>query len=527
MEARVKQQYQRTFKLALLLIFVFSVSSMAWAQEATEEATAEATEVADPTKSSLSYSAPVNGEISNTVFTQTWTLQTASADRLNVRVERTGGNLIPDVSILDSNNQSLQTSYGPDRTGAAAEIENFTLPAGGTYLIQVGRKDGEVGLTSGTYTLTVSPNATAEDNPNNNLVIGPVDIDSTIAGEITGAHWYSRYSLSANAADVIRIRAERSSGTLFPEIEVLDVNGTVLQNGYADNGGDAAQIDRLELPSAGEYTVVVTRQSRFNGATVGKFDLTVTLLGAGEDNPILAPAAGNEVVYGQPLKGTINARWYDDWTLTTDAGDTITITATSDAATSDVEGNLQPEVILLGGSGQELNHGYTGQDGASAIIERYTLDTPGTYTVRVSRASGKTGMSSGPYTLMVTLEGSGVGGAALEPVTGTIELGSAVEGQVTNERWADSWTFTGEAGQVIDILVERTEGTLIPLLAILDSNDQPLTSAYYEQTWDQAIIRNYSLPSAGDYKIVVSRDGDQGGYTSGTYSLLVRPHSDE
>lgn len=521
----MKQAHQRTFKLALLLIFVFSMSSMAWAQEATPEATDVA--ASDPTKSSLSYSAPVNGEISNTVFNQTWTLQTASADRLNVRIERTGGNLIPDVSILDSNSQPLQTSYGSDRTGAAAIIEDFTLPAGGTYLIQVGRKDGEGGLTSGTYTLTVRPNATAEDNPNNTLVIGPIAVDSTLSGEITGAHWYARYSLSANAADVIQVRAERSSGTLFPEIEVLDSNGTVLQNGYVDYGGDASQIDRLELPSAGEYTVVVTRQSRFTGATVGKFDLSVTLLGAGEDNPILAPAAGNEVVYGQPLRGTINARWYEDWTLVTEAGDTLTLTVTSDAATSDVEGNLQPEVILLGGSGQELTHGYTDRDGASATIERYTLDTPGTYTVRASRAQGKTGQSSGPYTLTVTLEGSGVGSAALESVSGTVELDSAVEGQVTNVRWADSWTFTGEADQIIDILVERTEGTLIPLLAILDSNGQPLTSAYYEQTWDRAIINRYTIPSAGAYTIVVSRDGEQSGYTSGSYSLLVRLHSDE
>lgn len=517
------QQPKPHFKFALLLIFMFSVSSMTWAQEVTPEVT----EAASQSKSSLSYSAPVNGEITDTIFTQTWTLQTASADRVKVRVERTGGNLIPDVSILDSNGQAVQTSYGPDRTGAASEIDNFTLPTGGTYQIQVGRKDGETGLTSGTYTLTVSPNATAEDNPNNNLVIGPVEVDTPLSGEITGAHWYDRYTFNAQAADVIRVTAERSSGTLFPEIEVLDVNGTALQVGYTDNGGDVARIDRLELPNAGQYTVVVTRQGRFNGETVGKFDLTVNLIGAGENSPILAPAAGNEVVYGQPLTGTINARWYEDWKLTTDAGDTITITATSDAATTSVEGNLQPEVILLGGSGQEISRGYTGRDGASAIIERYTLDTPGTYTVRVSRASGKTGISSGPYTLMVTLEGSGVGSANLAGVTGTVENGSAVEGQVTNERWADTWTYQGEAAQAIDILVERTDGTLIPLVAILDSNGQPLTSSYYEPSWDRVAINNYTLPGTGEYKIVVSRDGDQSGYTSGSYSLLVRPRSNE
>ncbi|MBZ0288724.1 MAG: hypothetical protein K8I30_13990, partial [Anaerolineae bacterium] len=213
--------------------------------------------------------------------------------------------------------------------------------------------------------------------------------------------------------------------------------------------------------------------------------------------------------------------------LTTDAPDTISLTVTSDAATSDAAGNLQPEVILLGGSGQELTHGYTGNDGASATIQRYTLATAGTYTVRVSRASGKTGLSSGPYTLTVTLEGSGEGSAKLASITGTVMSGTAVDGEVTNERWADSWTYQGQAGEAIDVLVERTDGTLIPLVAILDANGQPLTSAYYEPTWDRATINNYTLPGAGEYKIVVSRDGDQNGYTSGGYSLLVRPHSNQ
>jgi hypothetical protein len=509
----VKHKTERFVKVVFVMLWVLSLSSLVTAQ--------------DTASTNLSYSAPVSGEISDEAFTQNWTLQTASADRLKVRVERTEGNLIPDVAILDANGQSVQTSYGADRTGAVSEIENFTLPTGGTYQIQVGRKDGEAGLTSGTYSLVVAPNATAEDNPNNTLVIGPVEAGTPLSGEITGAHWYDRYSFTAQGADVIRVRTERTSGTLFPEIEVLDVNGTALQVGYTEYSGDWAQIDQLSLPAAGQYTVAVTRQSRFNGNTVGKFDLTLTLLGAGEDSPVLAAAAGHDVVYGQPLQGTIDARWYDDWKLTTDAPDTITITATSDAATSDVEGNLQPEVILLGGSGQELTHGYTGNDGASATIERYTLATAGTYTVRVSRASGKTGQSSGPYTLNVTLEGSGEGSAKLAPVTGAVTSGTAVDGAVTNERWADSWTYQGQADEAIDVLVERSDGTLIPLVAILDANGQPLTSAYYEATWDKASISNYRLPGAGEYRIVVSRDGDQAGYTSGGYSLLVRPHSDE
>src|SRR5690606_8318817 len=121
------------------------------------------------------------------------------------------------------------------------------------YQILVQRRDGGSGVTSGGYTLTVTPNATAKDNPNNNLVIGPVEADTPLSGEITAAHWYHRYRFTAQGADVLRVTVTRTSGTLFPEVEVLDVNGTALQVGYTDNAGDMARIDRIELPSAGEY----------------------------------------------------------------------------------------------------------------------------------------------------------------------------------------------------------------------------------------------------------------------------------
>jgi hypothetical protein len=525
MEESVNKQRKWILIVSLIFVVLMSLSGIAWAQDATPEASPETGESAPTTDFNLVYNVPANGEISNREFSQTWTLRTASADRLSIRVERTSGNLIPDVAILDANNQQIQASYGPDRTGAVAEIENFTLPAGGEYQVLVQRRDAGTGLTAGEYTLTVIPLATAEDNPNNQFVNGPVEADTPISGEITPAHWYQRYIYTAEGPDVIWVRVDRMGGSLLPEVEVLDVNGTALQTGYTENTGDWAEIRRLELPSAGEYTVAVTRQSRFTGESVGTFEMMVVLMGAGEGSPLLAPAAGNEVVYDTPLKGTINARWYEDWTLTTDAGDTITLTVTSDAATSNVEGNLQPEVILLGGSGQELTHGYTSRDGASARVERYQLDGPGTYTVRVSRAQGITGLTYGPYTLVVSLDGSGLGTLA-EPV-GEVELGTPVDGQITNLLWAEIWTFTGEEDQVIDIIVERTEGTLIPLVEILDANGQSLRSTYYEPTWDRVILDRYTLPSDGEYRIRVYRDGEQNGYTSGEYSLLVREHSDE
>ncbi|MBI1276617.1 MAG: hypothetical protein GC179_00675 [Anaerolineaceae bacterium] len=506
---------RRFLTLALVMLFVLSLSSAAFAQDATAEATPETATA--PVDLNLTYSVTANGEISNSTVSQTWTLTTASADRLNVRVERTGGNLLPDVAILDASDQQLATSYGSDQTGAAAQIDNYTLPNAGTYKVLVQRVGGATGVTQGTYTITVTPRATADNNPNNTVSLGDITAGTPVNGELTGTQWYQRYTFTAAGEDVIRVMGKRTSGTLFPEVEILDSNGTSLSVGYTDyTNGDIAQINAFSLPQAGTYTIAMTRAQRFNGETAGTYELNVTLLGAGESNPLLSAPKG-DVTYDTALTGDIGAQWYQDWKLTTTAGDVLTITAVR------TSGNLQPEVILLGGSGQEVTHGYTANTGDTATIQRYSLSGPGNYVVRVSRAQGKTGYSNGSYSLMVTLVGSGKDSPTLKESSGAIENTQTQTGNITGAKWSNTWTYQGTKGQVINITVARTSDTLIPHVDIQDSNGQVLTSGYPNDSRDGAEIKNYTLPGTGEFKIVVYRDGNETGYTTGGYSLKVEP----
>ncbi len=501
--------------LSTLALFLLSISALTVAQDATAEATPEATTGTGDL--SLTYSVAASGEITNSAVSQTWTLTSASADRLSVRIERTSGNLLPDVSILDATDQQLATSYGTDPTGAAAEIENYKLPGAGTYKVLVQRVDGGTGVTQGQYSITVTPRATAEDNPNNTVSLGDITAGTPINGELTGTQWYQRYSFNAAGEDVIRVTGKRTGGTLYPEVEILDSNGTSLNVGYTDyNNGDNAQINYFELPQAGTYTIVMTRANRFNGETTGTYELSVTLLGAGESNPMLAQPTG-DVTYDTALTGDISAQWYQDWKLTTTAADVLTITATR------ASGTLQPEVILLGGSGQEVTHGYTSNTGDSASIDRYALTGPGNYTIRVSRAQGKTGFSTGGYSLMVTLVGSGSDSPKLKEASGAIENSQTQTGTITGEHWSNIWTYKGTKDQQIDVVVARTSGTLNPHVDILDSNGQTLTYGYPNASRDGAAITRYTLPGTGDFKIIVYRDRDEGGYTTGDYTVTVSP----
>lgn len=458
------------------------------------------------------------GEIDDEFPAEAWGLSMGSADRIRVRVERLSGNLVPTVAIIDAAGGTIANSRGPDRTGASATIEEAEIPMPGDYEIVVGRERGEEGLTAGTYSLTVTLLAAAEDAPANAAVIGPVQYDTPVSGTISATHWLHRYTLDAPAADFILVEATRMSGTLVPRLEIRDANGQNIRTGYP-TADQAAATAETTLPTAGQYEIVIYRERGYDGATVGDYELTVTLAGAGEGSPLLTTPAG-EVVYNTVQASTITrGAWYEDWMFTTGAPDTLSITV---QRALDTPGNtLRPEVRLIGAGGQELRRGYVDATGAQATIDHYALNATGTFTVRVMRENGQTGDTWGDYRLLVTLEGAGEGSPALAGSAGTVTLDTPVMGAVTPARWAESWSFAGTEDAHITITVERTEGTLIPRVELLDANGQSMRNAYPNPTRDSATIENYRLPGTRTYTIVVYREGDQGGYTTGAYSLTV------
>lgn len=498
--------------IAALLLSVVTV----WAEDDvdTDDVDADDAAVVHTDSSTLVYDVPVTGEITDDAFTQQWTLELEGADVISVFVERTGGNLIPDVTIFDATGRSVASSRGADRTLALANIIRWSSNNPGVYTVEVGRDRGGNGVTVGTYTLTVTPLATGTDHPNNTSIIDTIEYSDTITGEITNTHWLHRYTLNAEANDLIYISAERLNGTLAPEVQILDDSGRSLRARQTDDRGTRASMD-YQLPDAGEYTVVVTRSRGAGGVTQGEYQLTVNLLGAGENSSLLAGTVGT-VTYDEPVEGTIGARWYEDWELVVDSGDTISIIVERDA-----DSTLQPVVKLLGGSLQEMRRGNIDETLARANIERYTLSTAGIYYVRVERIGGRSGATDGNYTLTVELDGIGAGNPILAERLGEVELDTPVEGTITNQQWANVWTYSAESGEQINITVNRTDGILVPMVEVQDINGQSLRTGRPEASGDTANIVNYRFPSSGEYRIVVLRADQQNGWTTGDYELLL------
>ncbi len=475
----------------------------------------------------LSYDTSVTGTLDNTQSQQEWEFVVGSADRISIRAERISGTLRPDVIILDASANNIGSSFGPDRTGAVAWIEDVDLPSDGLYTIIVQRERGASGASEGEYELSVELLASGEDNAINQGAMGEVTYNVPFEGRITDEHWFQRYTLEASAPDTLEIEMARLGGTLEPEIEILDSNGASLRTGFTDRGGDIALV-RYDIPSAGTYTLAFTRSRRFDGETEGTYRAIVHLAGAGVGNPILNAIAG-EVVYGETLIGALeDGQWYQDWTLTTETADTITIEVRRplDIAAEEA-GNLRPSVILLGGSGQEIRRGWTDATGAYAGIFQQTLDTPGTYTVRVLREGEQNGGTEGTYVLTVSLDGAGIGSPALTETVDTLTLDTSIEGTLSNANWMDRYEYSADGEQQVTLNVVRTNGTLIPRIVIQDINGNEVRAWGPTDPFDVAGVDRYTFPSTGTYFVVVMRDRGQDGETEGSYSLTISEFTEE
>jgi hypothetical protein len=461
----------------------------------------------------LTYDTPMQGVISASNATQVWTINALGSDALQIEVVRMDGNLLPRMIVTDENGGSIANASA-DETGARAVL-NVTMPRAGMYVIEVESGDGE---SAGRYSLNVMALATGRDHPNNQTTIGDIYAEVPISNALTPSHWEQRYTFVAAGADIIRLYAARMSGTLLPEIRIVNSVGAVIASAAPDETGAQADTGAVRLASAGEYTVILTRAQGFDGRTHGEYVLRLETLGAGRDNATLAVEAGS-LRYDSPVSGSISGgRWAEDWRLVADAADVISI----DVERAGDGDTLQPIIILLDENQRELSRALPDASAAQATIARYALPSAGTYTIRVSRVSEQDGSTRGRYQLTARLDGAGAESASLSARPADLTLGVRAQYTLSPQRWRETLTFRLADAQIVTIEVERANGTLMPRLLLLDANGRTIAQGSTSRSRDRAVIEAITL-AAGQYQLVVERDGAQQGYTSGAFSIVVLP----
>ncbi len=142
------------------------------------------------------------------------------------------------VSLLDAANNVLATAATASGSSALVSLDNITLPADGTYRVQVRAPAGNSSST-GNYVITVA-DVTAD--------VGSLNLNQRVTGNIENAFTLDRWNFSAMAGQQIQFDLINASTSALV-FDLVDADGNTVFTGLH---GDS---EPLILPTSGSYTL--------------------------------------------------------------------------------------------------------------------------------------------------------------------------------------------------------------------------------------------------------------------------------
>jgi hypothetical protein len=454
----------------------------------------------------------VTGQINSGTPIVAYTFNGRAGDPVDIRLIATSGNLDPLLIVLgpDGDEVARDDDGGEGRNSL---LENFTLPADGTYTILATRFRQETGTSEGGFELALTPPGSGPAP----TPTGPVGEGTIIAyGDVvTGAINDStpgvRYVFPGQSGDVVTIELSATSGNLDTLLILLGPDGNEIARNDDDGGlasGTDSAIRDLTLPANGRYSIVATRFRQEVGLSAGSFELRLISGSA----PVIVTPGGGDLSYGQTATGEINNdNPQVEFTFAARDGDVVSIRLT---ATS---GNLDPLLILLGPAGAEVARNDDGGEGRNSFIESFTIPADGLYTIIATRFRQETGTSEGSFDLQLDAAGGP------PPPTGGADLvyGDVTTGEISNDAPQVQFTFNASAGDVISIALTATGGNLDPLLIVLGPDGNEVARNDDGGEGRNSFLESFTIPANGTYTIVATRFRQETGTSEGPFELTL------
>ncbi len=188
-------------------------------------------------------------------------------DIITMQMSRSSGSLWPRIEIFDPNGMQIKVVSNVP----SVRIDTLKLLISGTYTIFA--LDGFNGTLTGEYSLylqrTFNPSQATE-----------IATGSVLSSTIDHAGCIDAYVFSASTNNIVTIQMARSSGSLWPRIELYSPDGSLIS--VASNV-PSSRID-MTLPVTGSYIILAL--DGFNGTLTGTYSLSLTgLITSIEDEP--------------------------------------------------------------------------------------------------------------------------------------------------------------------------------------------------------------------------------------------------
>jgi len=375
-------------------------------------------------------------------------------DFVRVTTTVTNGNLRPIVTIRNEDSTVISTSI---QTSSTETSTLATIPEDGWYLLEVKQEAG-----AGEFGLFATQLAQS--------VIMP---DVPVRGELTDTAPQLSFVFNGTINDTILARIEllNAPPNVQPKISIRNINQEIV----AEFTGEASRASVLtELPRSGSYLVQIGVSGTSAGGT---FSLRLQRSSLDIDKLQIENVRYNES-YTNRITNDEPLHYYR---FVGKVGELVTINMQADDMMA-----LDPYLILLDGNLNELAFNDTAGSSSNARITQFILPSNGEYYIIATRAGLLKGITSGSYTLSLTV--------------GQIELQTGVLTATLN--------WTGDAD--LNLFVREPSGRVVswsnPALPSggslqIDSNtncetptSQPVEHIYYPST--------VTIPD-GDYTVWV------------------------
>ena len=462
--------------------------------------------------SSISYGQTKTGRLNDSNFFDDWSFNARAGDVITITMDATSGNLDPLLRLYDSGGNGL-TEDDDGGSGRNARISRFRIRRSGRHNIHAERYAAG---QSGAYRLRLTreasaPAATTRPRATSTPRATSISYGQTKTGRLSSTNLLDQYTFNARAGDVVTISLDRTSGTLDPSLRLRNPSGAIARVDSDSGTGNNAVIRGYRIPTTGRYTIEPKRQS--GSVTAGSYRLRLTKQQPATATPRpTATPAPLTIRYGQTVTGSLNnARPYREYALMAAAGDVVRISMTRRG------GDLHPWLKVWDDAGNEIARGDDSGYGSYALIDELALPRAGRYLIQAHRKTNRTGS----YNLSVSL----VEPTATPPPTDTptpaaqtISSGDRVTGDIN---MGDPWRelrFHAEAGELIDLFIQRAEGDLVPQVYLVSAESENLAGLRNDSRSPSLRIADFPAPYSGEYTIYIGHQC----CGSGSYELRLK-----
>lgn len=222
----------------------------------------------------------VEGEITNDGFRRYYRFEAQQDDIISISMSQQSGTL--DTYIILTN-AGLRPLVEDDDSGVGRNslIENYVIPASGTYYIIATRFEEEAGTSTGRFRLQLNDEGNAFDG-----VVATaqrINYNLTVTGSIDDVTSSALYAFFGTEGDVLTITLNRGDGNLDPVLRLLDSRERELVRD--DDGGTDrnSRIEQYTLPDTGLYYISAERFEAVGEIpTTGSYILVLALVSQAE-----------------------------------------------------------------------------------------------------------------------------------------------------------------------------------------------------------------------------------------------------